>query len=148
MRARERAIGPRELTLPVAAAAMAIYGMFSGLAGSVAVALIVLGSGMFFISMLLPTLTEFQIGPGGFSAKLRERDQEIKATLEPESESLLRTATELAGNPEAGKKLLDQALVETYMRWQQAKQEGPADAVRRHLGDLAPASAEAPGGAP
>jgi hypothetical protein len=147
MRARERAINPREFTLPIVAAAMAIYGMFSGLAGSVAVALIVLGSGMFFISMLLPTLTEFQIGPGGFSAKLRERDQEIKATLEPESASLLRTATELAGNPEAGKELLDKALVETYMRWQQAKQEGPANTVRRHLDNLAPAPAEAVEGA-
>jgi hypothetical protein len=145
MRARERAINPRELTLPIAAAAMAIYGMFSGLAGSVAVALIVLGSGMFFISMLLPTLTEFQIGPSGFSAKLRERDQEVKATLEPESESLLRTATELAGNPEAGRELLDKALVETYMRWQQAKQDGPADTVRKHLGDLAAAPANASG---
>jgi hypothetical protein len=148
LQARAQAINPREFTLPVAAAAMVVYGIFSGLAGTVAVALIVVGSGMFFISMLLPTLTEFQIGPSGFSAKLRERDQEVKATLEPESDDLLRTATMIAGNPKAGKELLDRALVETYMRWQDAKREGPADAVRRRLGDLAPASADTSGGAP
>jgi hypothetical protein len=147
MQVRERAIGPREFTLPVVALAMMAYGALSGLASTVAVALIVLGSGMLFISVLLPTLTEFQIGPSGFSAKLRERDQEIKATLDPESEGLLRTATALAGNPEAGRELLDQALVETYMRWQKAKRDGPADTVRKHLGDLAATSAEASGGA-
>jgi hypothetical protein len=125
---------------------MLAYGTF-GMTGSVAIALIVIGSGMLFISVLLPTLTEFQIGPGGFSAKLRDRDQEIKATLDPESTSLLKTASALAGDPQAGKELLDKALVETYMRWQQAKQEGPANAVRRRLGDLATAQTEASGGA-
>jgi hypothetical protein len=144
--ARDGAISPREFTLPVVALAMMAYGALGGLAGSIAVAMLVLGSGMLFISILLPTLTEFQIGPGGFSAKLRERDQEIKATLDPKSDGLLKAATALAGNPEAGKELLDKALVETYMRWQQAKQEGPADAVRRRLGELAPAPAGAPEG--
>ncbi len=142
---RKRVVSPREFTLPVAAAAMAVYGMLSGLTSTVAIALIVVGSGMFFVSMLLPTLTEFQIGPGGFSAKLRERDREVKATLEPESADLLRTATLIAGSPEAGKELLDRALVETYMRWQEAKREGPADAVRRHLSDLQPAATDTPG---
>jgi hypothetical protein len=145
--ARERAIDPKGFTLPIVALAMMVYGALGGLAGSVAVAMLVLGSGMLFISVLLPTLTEFQIGPGGFSAKLRERDQEIKATLEPESDGLLKMATALAGNPEAGKELLDKALVETYMRWQQAKEEGPADSVRRRLGELAPATAGTPEGA-
>lgn len=148
MRGKEWAIGPREITLPVVALAMMAYAVVGGPAGTVAVALLVLGSGMLFISILLPTLTEFQIGPSGFSAKLRERDQEIRATLDPESASLLKAATALAGNPEAGRELLDRALVETYMRWQQAKRDGPADTVRKHLSDLAPAPAEASGGTP
>jgi hypothetical protein len=147
MQVRERAIGPREFALPVVALAMMIYSAAGGGAGTMGVALLVLGSGMLFISVLLPTLTEFQIGPGGFSAKLRERDQEVRTTLDPASENLLRTATALAGNPEAGKELLDKALVETYMRWQQAKKDGPVDAVRKNLGDLAAASADAPKGA-
>ena len=104
--------------------------MFSGLAGSVAVALIVLGSGMIFVSMLLPTLTEFQIGPSGFSAKLRERDQEVEATLEPESgEPAAHRRRRWPGAPRRAGSRLDKALVETCMRWQQAKQDGPADTV-------------------
>lgn len=132
------ASNPKAFTLPVVAAAMVIYGGVGGLASTVAVVMIVIGSGMFFISMLLPTLTEFQIGPRGFSAKLRERDEEVKATLEPESESLLHAATLIAGDPKAGRELLDRALIETYMRWQEAKREGAAEAVRKTLADLAP----------
>lgn len=127
---------------------MLAYGTIDhGMASAIAVPLIVIGSGMLFISILLPTLTEFQIGPSGFSAKLRQRDQEIKTTLEPESASLLRTATELAGNPDAGKELLNKALVETYMRWQEAKEDGPAETVRKHLGELANAAVKPSGDA-
>ncbi len=136
--------------MPAVALAMVGAGIFSE--GAVAVALIVVGAGTFFIGTLEPTLSEFKIGPSGFSAKLRERDLEVKAAIEPESERLLRTATLLAGSPEAGRELLDRALVETYLRWQQAKQEGPADAVHRLMVDLVPApeptSSAAPGGAP
>lgn len=46
----------------------------------------------------------------------------------------MRTAALLAGNTEAGRQLLNRALVETYVRWQQAKYEGPEEAVLRHLG--------------
>lgn len=132
--------------LPIVALAMVIDGATSGGSG-VGVTLIVVGAGMFFIATVLPTLSEFKIGPGGFSAKLRERDQEVKATLEPEEASLLQMAAKLAGSPEAGRELLDKALIETYMRWQQAKRDGPADAVREQLGKLAQAPAEAAGGA-
>lgn len=147
MRAREWEINPREFTLPVVALAMVAYGAVSK-SGSAGVTLIVVGAGMFFIALLLPTLTEFKIGPSGFSGKLRERDREVQATIEPESASLLQTAIGLAGSPEAGRELLDRALVETYLRWQQAKREGPADAVRRRLGDLVPVPAEEIGGRP
>jgi hypothetical protein len=128
--------------LPVVALAMVAWGAFDR-AGTVSIALIVVGAGMFFIGMLLPTLTEFQIGPGGFSATLRERDREIRASLEPDAESLMHTAASLAGSPEAGRELLDQALVETYLRWRQAQHEGPANAVRRILDDLAPVAGNA-----
>jgi hypothetical protein len=146
----ERIVSPRELTLLALALLMVACGAFAGPTDTVAIALIVVGSGMFFVGIFLPVLTEFQIGPGGFSAKLRERDHEVQTTLEPHTESLMRTAALLAGDAEAGRQLLDQALIETYVRWQQAKHEGPEEAVLRHLGDLAPAlavdpSAPAPG---
>jgi hypothetical protein len=34
---------------------------------TVSVTLIVIGAGMFFIGALIPTLTEFQVGPTGFA---------------------------------------------------------------------------------
>jgi hypothetical protein len=136
----ERVGNPRELTLLATALAMVAFGAFAISSDSISVALITIGSGMFFVGIFLPALTEFQIGPGGFSAKLRERDEEIQATLEPHTEGLMRAASLLAGDPEAGRKMLEQALVETYLGWQRAKQEGPAEAVIRRLEQLAPAS--------
>jgi hypothetical protein len=138
MEGLERVANPRELTLLILAVTMVAFGAAAGLDDPVAVALIVVGSGMFFVGIFLPVLTEFQIGPGGFSAKLRERDAEVRATLEPHTESLMGTAALLAGSPEAAKELLSRALVETYLQWQQAKSEGPAETVLKYLGDLAP----------
>jgi hypothetical protein len=146
----ERVANPRELTLLTLAATMVAVGAVAGLDDPVAVALIVIGSGMFFVGIFLPALTEFQIGPSGFSAKLRERDEEVQTTLEPHTESLMRAAAQLAGSPEAGRQLLDQALIETYLRWREAKREGPAEAVLKQLSDLAPTftpSASGPGDA-
>ncbi len=146
----ERIASPRELTLLALAATMVVFGAAAGLTDTVAIALIVIGSGMFFIGIFLPVLTEFQIGPSGFSAKLRERDREVQETLEPHTDGLMRAAALLAGSPDAGRELLNRALVETYLQWQQAKRDGPAEVVLRHLEDLAPAlaanpSAPAPG---
>lgn len=134
----------RAIVIPLVSVAMVTCGTFFGdLADAVAVALIVVGAGMFFIGMLLPTLTEFEIGPSGFSAKLRARDQEIQATVSPESESLMRAATLLAGSPQGGEELLERALIETYLRWPQAKRDGPTDTVRRYLEEFRPPSGQA-----
>lgn len=136
----ERFGNPRELMLLALALLMVAFGAFAISSDSISVALIAIGSGMFFVGIFLPALSEFQIGPGGFSAKLRERDEEVQATLEPHAEGLTRAAALLAGNPEAGRELLERALVETYLGWQQAKREGPAEAVIRRLEQLAPVS--------
>ncbi len=134
----ERIAEPRELFLLALAMTMVAYGAFGGLHETVAIALIAIGSGMFFIGICLPVLSEFQIGPSGFSGKLRERDHEVQATLEPHTNSLTLAAAALAGSPEAGRELLERALVETYLGWQEAKQEGPAEAVIKRLESLAP----------
>jgi hypothetical protein len=133
---------PRELILLALAVAMVAYGAFAETTETVSIALIVVGSGMFFIGIFLPILSEFQIGPSGFSATLRERDREVQEALEPHSENLMQTASLLAGNPEAGRELLEKALIDTYLQWHEAKQVGPVDAVRRHLGNLAPTVGE------
>lgn len=101
------------------------------------VPLIVLGSGMFFIGMVMPALTEFEVGPTGFSAKLRERGVDFLASLGPEADQLIRTGTWLAGGPEAGKDLAERALVETYMRWPPGSVD-LATAVRERMVELAP----------
>jgi len=134
----ERIAEPRELFLLALAMTMVAYGAFGGLSDTVAIALIAIGSGMFFVGIFLPVLSEFQIGPGGFSGKLRERDQEVQATLEPHTSSLTLAAAALAGSPDAGRELLERALVETYLGWQDAKREGPAEAVIKRLENLAP----------
>jgi hypothetical protein len=140
----EGVANPRELTLLALSAVMVVYGAIVRPPSTASIALIAIGSGMFFIGIFLPVLTEFQIGPGGFSAKLRERDQEMQATLEPHTENLMQTAALLAGNPDAGRELLERALVETYVSWQEAKVEGPLDAVRRRLDQLAQPAAPGP----
>lgn len=145
----ERIAEPRELFLLALAMTMVAYGAFGGRSETVAVALIAIGSGMFFVGIFLPVLSEFQIGPGGFSGKLRERDQEVQATLEPHTNSLTLAAAALAGSPEAGRELLERALVETYLGWGDAKREGPAEAVIKRLENLAPTFAvDAPAAAP
>jgi hypothetical protein len=134
----ERVAEPRELFLLALAMTMVAYGAFGGLSDTVAVALIAIGSGMFFVGIFLPVLSEFQIGPGGFSGKLRDRDREVQATLEPHTNSLTLAAAALAGSPDAGRELLERALVETYLGWQEAKREGPVEAVIKRLENLAP----------
>jgi DNA-directed RNA polymerase specialized sigma24 family protein len=138
-------VNTKAIVVPIASLAMVAIGAFAhGLATPVALALIVVGSGMFFIGALAPSLSEFQIGPGGFSAKLRDREREMQATLEPDAKSLAHTATWLTGSAESGRELVEQALIETYLRWPDAKRDGATDAVRKRLVDLAPPPAEEP----
>ena len=88
---------------------MVVFGVAAGLSDTVSVALIAIGSGMFFVGIFLPVLSEFEIKATGFKAKLRERDEEVRSTLEPHTQTLLHAAEALAGNPQAGKELLERA---------------------------------------
>ena len=142
LEAFEEVTNPRELALLALAVVMVVYGAFAGVADTVSIALIVIGSGMFFIGIFLPVLTEFQIGPSGFSAKLRERDEDVRATLEPHTEGLLQTAALLTGDRGSGMALLERALYQTYLQWHQAKDDGPVETVRQHLSTLAPTIGE------
>jgi hypothetical protein len=138
-------VNVRAIALPAVALAMVGAGIVTSRdSEAVAIALIVVGAGTFFIGALQSTLTEFQIGPSGFSAKLRERDRDFQATLGPDADSLMRTAAWLAGSAERGKELVERAMVDTYMRWPRESSEGPADAVRKRLVELAPPATKAP----
>ncbi len=134
------------MVLPAVALAMVAIGI--ALTGqAVSLPLIVVGSGMFFVGMMMPALTEFQIGPTGFSAKLRERDLDFQAVLGPEAEQLVRTGTWLAGDPMAGRDLAERALAETYMHWPQdsgVTAVSPSNAVRERMVELAPPAQATP----
>jgi DNA-directed RNA polymerase specialized sigma24 family protein len=139
----------RNALVPVVGFLMLVAGVvLTGLTDAVAIALIVVGAGMFLIGILLPALTEFEIGPGGFSAKLRERDDEARVALEPDSERLGRIAMWLSGDPSAGKALAEEALAEIRVHWQESRREDPRAAARRRLVELAAKAAPAvgPGG--
>lgn len=124
---------------------MVAAGAGIGIAGhaSVSIAMVVIGAGMFFIGTMMPTLSEFQVGPTGFSAKLRERDEDFQTIFGPNADQLARIGTWLAGSPQAGKELAERALIETYMRWPEAHTD-PTDAVRQHMVELAPPAQPAP----
>ncbi len=133
-------LDPRATALPAVALIMVAAGAGIGVAGnapSVSIALVAIGAGMFFIGTMMPTLSEFQVGPTGFSAKLRERDQDFEAVFGPNADQLARIGTWLAGSPQAGKELAERALIETYMRWPEAHAD-PTDAVRKRMVELAP----------
>jgi sigma-70-like protein len=131
------------ITVPLVALVLVVTGVVFH-STTVAIPLVVLGSGMFFLGTMMPTLTEFQISPGGFSAKLRERDKDFRTVLGPDAARLVRTGTWLAGGPEAGKELVERALAETYMRWPQERLSNPVGAVRERMVELAPPPRQAP----
>lgn len=118
--------------LAAAGLAMVAVGAFAtGLAEAIAIALIVVGAGMFVLALLLPAVSEFEIGPGGFSAKLRERE----ARLKPEGDRLSQLAGLLAGGPAEAEELLRRAIAETYLA---SGEVDPAVEARRQLVRLAP----------
>lgn len=126
----------RNLAVPLVGLLMVAAGvLLPGLGDSVAIALIVVGAGMFLIGTLLPVVSEFEIGPGGFSAKLREQDEEVHEALSPDAQQLAGLATWLAGGRGAGQQLAERALVETYLDWPTAR-EDPRLAARKNLVDL------------
>lgn len=123
--------------------ALLLVGVIPELGETVAIALIVLGAGIFLVGVLLPLVSEFQIGPGGFSAKLRERDREFEAALSAEQLSLSRLGAWLAGDHAEGKRLAEEALRATYLTWRQAR-GNPSEAVRAQLVALAPEAMAGP----
>lgn len=118
------------MVVPTAAVAMVVGGVaLTNVGDAISLALIAIGSGMFFIGMILPTLSEFEIGVTSFRGKLRKRDEEVKSSLDPHAEGLLNAAIARAGSESAGKELLEKAVVDAYMQWSKVRSEGSAGAV-------------------
>lgn len=137
-------VEPRAIAIPAFSLAMVGGGVAMYHFQAVSLALIVIGAGMFFIGAILPTLSEFQVGPTGFSATLRERELDFQAVLGSEADQLTKTGAWLAGSSEAGKELLERALAETYLRWPEERNHNPADAVRERMVEMAPPASAVP----
>jgi hypothetical protein len=121
----------RSILLGLGGVGMVLLGVFLGLSDGVAIALIVGGAGLFLVAVLLPAVTELEIGPGGFSAKLRAREEELRA----DEDRLGQLAGLLAGGPAEAEELLRRAIAEAYLSRTGA--DPPAEA-RRQLVELAP----------
>jgi hypothetical protein len=129
----------RSALLLILGLAMLLAGVFlADLPQSTGVGLIVVGSGIFLVGVLLPLVTEFQIGPGGFSAKLRERDREFQSAVSPQAHNLETLAVALAGDPTEGRQLAEKALAGSYGDWTRAESADPVEEARRRLVAMAP----------
>ena len=123
-------------------------GIFLKLREAVALALIVVGAGEVTMGAVLPRLSELEIGPTKFSAKLRDRDAEFAPIHEQEAERLARLAA-MVSNPQAAPSAAEQALAKTYASLPSAREEGPEVFARRELvGALSSHRAPAPQATP
>jgi hypothetical protein len=84
-----------------------------GTQGTKATAMVVMGVGTLFTAILLPKLSEFQLGPGGFRTKLNAQDAPSVAPLDTDPETLSRFATLVSGDPILARSLVEEALVWT-----------------------------------
>lgn len=110
---------------------------------AVAIALIAIGAGQVTMGVLLPRLSEFEIGPGGLKAKLRERDAEVTPIIEQDGERLGRLAAFLAASPADAPQVAQEALAETYAELRRTAD--PAGDARRRVVEAVREQASEPG---
>jgi hypothetical protein len=130
----------RSVLLALGGMAMVALGVvITSLPEGIGIALIVVGSGLFMVAILLPFVSEFEIGPGGFSAKLGARQQ----ALQGEGDRLAQLAGLLAGGSAEAEDLLRRAIAEAYLA-----REDPSTVARRKLVEHAPEGPAGAGAAP
>jgi DNA-directed RNA polymerase specialized sigma24 family protein len=122
----------RTAILLVTGVVLVAAGIFLKVRETVALALIVIGAGEVTMGAVLPRLSELEIGPTKFSAKLRDRDAEFRPIYEQEAERLTRLAA-LVSEAEAAPRLTEQALAKTYAALPTARTEGPEVYTRSEL---------------
>jgi DNA-directed RNA polymerase specialized sigma24 family protein len=110
--------------------------------GGIATALIVIGAGQVTMGVLLPQLTELEIGPGGFKAKLRARDEEIGVVVERQGRQLAELAAFLGAGADGAQGAAEAALARTYA--EAPPPEDPVARAKRHLVERVTMSTRAP----
>jgi DNA-directed RNA polymerase specialized sigma24 family protein len=75
--------------------------------------LVLAGAGMLPIGVLLPRLSELEIGPAGFRTKLTDDDTEFRPIFNAEAPRLNRFAKFMCGNASLARELVEEALART-----------------------------------
>ena len=133
-----RGLWIRGALLAIGGLALVAVGVVStGAATEVAVALIVVGAGLFTAGVVLPQLVTLKVGPGGFEATLRQA-AEVEAAVHPREERLAHLATWLQGDPEAGRRALEEALARVSVA---RRATDPVEEALRRLVETAPPAA-------
>jgi DNA-directed RNA polymerase specialized sigma24 family protein len=87
--------------------------VYPGSQAVTATTLIVLGAAQVAVGLLLPRLTEFEIGPAGLKTKIRPAEQAVALSVAGEASRLNRFARLMCGNAEQARELVEEALVRT-----------------------------------
>lgn len=109
---------PRSLVLAVIGLAVFVVGIFLR-QDSVGIGLVVLGVAVLSLGVLLPTVQEAQIGPGGFTLKTTAemRDAEFLPFAESQRERMQRLVYLLIGDPHAAAGSVQDSLARAYGDW-------------------------------
>lgn len=83
---------------------------------------VVLGVGVACVSLLLPRLSEFELGPKGFRTKLNP-EAASGLTLDGDAGELTRFAALVSGDPATGRDLVEEAVARTTRQRRGAKSE-------------------------
>jgi DNA-directed RNA polymerase specialized sigma24 family protein len=80
---------------------------------TIASILILLGAGELAVGLLLPRLSELEIGPSGFKTKLASSDDEFRLVFNAEAPRLERFAKLMCGDAALARELVEEALART-----------------------------------
>ncbi len=109
---------PQRIALGLAAVVTAAVGAF--VETTVGLVLIAAGAGLLLLAVVLPAVTEVELGfPAGVKvvAAARQRENQLRAALTDHRGDLELCARLLSGDPEAGPRLLEAAWAQATVRW-------------------------------
>lgn len=109
---------PQRIALALAAVVTAVVGGY--VETTVGLVLIAAGAGLLLLAVVLPAVTEVELGfPAGVKvvAAARQRENQLRAALTDHRGDLELCARLLSGDPEAGPRLLEAAWAQATVRW-------------------------------
>jgi DNA-directed RNA polymerase specialized sigma24 family protein len=127
----------RSTALCVIGVGLLVAGFFyPGSQSAVATTLVVMGSGEVAVGLLLPRMTELEIGPGGVKTKIAVALEQDATLFEVQPASLTRFAVLMCGDPDQGRELVEEALARGRQHQRRLSQGERGVFVLRTLVDL------------